>query len=1398
MGGNYTIETPTSNFPTNFINVVAATAATQAGSVNLDGTPLPGSAFQPIGPSPFSGAQISVGVGAHTLNSPLPFGIYMYGFNSYDNYGYIGGACMAKGVSGSTLAASPKTTSAPVTSQVCIQAKVTDPLGNPVGGVGVRFKVAGINSTTSFVTADATGTATFCYTSLTSGSDLITITADKASDTASVIWVTNGPNQPPIVSAGPDLTVSLPTHTAYLNGSVIDDGLPAGGTLTQSWSEISGPAAVTFATPAQPQTSVTFPQAGTYFLELAASDSQLSTTSGVTVIVYPPNQPPVVSAGINQTFMSFLTGVALNGSATDDGLPTGSTLAINWSLVSGPNLAWISSPNTTSTNVNPNSPGSYVFQLSASDSQYTTRSYVTLNALGPVTTNFIPNVYPSMQAAVGIPTTLPDPNVLVAGAPPAPGIPLRAYWFVSAGPAGAQVILGSPNSPVTTATFNTLGTYYLQLATIDTNYNTGPIQGQEIVNVVPSLSPPPPLPTVSIASPLDGAEITSPTIVMGNVSDGNWTLEYALQDDFNPMTYVSFATGTGTVINGTLGTLDPTLLLNGTYSLRLRSTNSNGPSAVTTTFNVTRNMKIGVFALSFNDMSLPLPGLPIQIIRSYDSRDKGVGDFGVGWRMSLSNARLQKNHILGQAWQETVTFQGQFPQYCLQPATPQIVTITFPDGKVYRFQASTNPSCTLAAPITAPTMTFTQMPTSSNTAGATLVPQDGGAVILNGSIPGAVSLDGYDGNTYNPTAFTLTTADGTVYSLDQKLGVTSLRDINGNTLTISATGITHSSGRGLAIERDLQGRVTRITDADGNAMYYVYGTTGDLASYRDRQLNVTTFGYDGSHNLTGITTPSGTQALTSTYDSSGRLTATKDAFGNGTSFTPNLAQQTETITDRNGNPTTYTYDTDGNVVQTKDPLGHISTATYDSSDNKLTETNALGKTTTYTYDAFGNRLTEADSLGHTTTYTYNQFQRVLTVIDPNQHTTTNSYDNNGNLLTTADPLGNTTTNAYGINGLLASTQDALHHTSSFGYDSSGNLKSQTDAAGTVTSYTYDPIGNRLTQAVARTLPAGQGGGTQTLTTTFSYDNLNRVLKTTYSDGSNTQVVYNNLGQQSATIDALSRQTSYGYDADGHLTSTSYPDTRYEISSYDNDGNRTRFSDRLGINTYYSYDGLNRLTQTRSNNGYSISTTAYDAAGQVLSSKDPNGNVTQYAYDDAGRRTTLTNALLQVTTFGYDPAGNQTSVLDALSHTTAYTYDGDNRRTRVTYPDSTFETTGYDALGRVTSRTDANGKATQYGYDVLGRLTSVTDALNQVTSYTYDEVGNRLTQTDSNTHTTNYQFDTRGRRTRRALPLGQSETYTYDANGNLATKTDFNSRITTYTYDTMNRFGTATYTYGDEP
>jgi len=907
------------------------------------------------------------------------------------------------------------------------------------------------------------------------------------------------------------------------------------------------------------------------------------------------------------------------------------------------------------------------------------------------------------------------------------------------------------------------------------------------------LAQPAPPPTVSIIAPTDGTEITKPSPVTGTVSGGNWMLQYAqlVPDNPSAQQWITFASGSGAV-SGTLGTLDPTILLNGEYSIQLMSVNTSGQFATSSiSVAVDRNMKVGVFSLAFNDLSVPVTGFPIQITRTYDSRDKGNGDFGVGWRLALANARVHKNHNLGLAWQQTVTFSGYLPLYCVQPTVPTTVTVTFPDGKVYSFQSSVAQTCQPAGPITADTLSFVQLPGPASTAGATLTPTDGGQVLVEGDLPGPSSLYGFDGNIYNPTAFHLTTAQGVTYTIDQALGVTSVKDLNGNSFTITANSITSSTGKSVAINRNGQGFVTSITDPNGISLLYGYDSSSNLNAFTDRAGNTTKFAYDASHDLTGITLPNGQSGLTNTYDpATGRLTATVDGLGVSTTFTHNVAAQTEKVTDRNGNVTTYVYDADGNIVQTTDALQHVSYATYDSSDNKLSETNALGKTTTYTYDLYGNRLSQIDPLHHETTYSYNALQQMLTVTDPLGHTTTNTYDTSGNLLTTKDPLGNVTKNQYYANGLLQKTTDALQNTTSFVYDGSGNLQSQTDAKQTVTSYTYDANGNRLTQSVTRTLPAAQGGGTQTLLTQFFYDGNNRLKKTIYTDGASTQVQYNSLGQQSATIDAKGNTTGYTYDNDGRLTTTSYPDQTSESSTYDGNGNRLTSTDRSKNVTTYTYDQLNRLTTTLFADNSTTSTT-YDAIGEVVKSQDANHNVTQYAYDAAGRRTSMTDAQNHVTTFSYDDAGNQISVADANAHVTQYAFDDSNRRTQVIYADGKSEATAYDALGRVVSRTDANGKVTQYGYDALGRLTSVTQdagtgGLNLVTQYTYDEVGNRLTQTDANQHTTSYLYDQRGRRAQRTLPLGQSETYAYDPNGNLSSRTDFNSRTTTYTYDAMNR------------
>jgi hypothetical protein len=46
---------------------------------------------------------------------------------------------------------------------------------------------------------------------------------------------------------------------------------------------------------------------------------------------------------------------------------------------------------------------------------------------------------------------------------------------------------------------------------------------------------------------------------------------------------------------------------------------------------ISGQMKVGNFTLAFSDLMTPAAGLRIEMIRSYDSRDKRAGDFGADW-----------------------------------------------------------------------------------------------------------------------------------------------------------------------------------------------------------------------------------------------------------------------------------------------------------------------------------------------------------------------------------------------------------------------------------------------------------------------------------------------------------------------------------------------------------------------------------------------------------------------------------------------------------------------------------------------------------------------------------------------------------------------------------------------
>ena len=85
-------------------------------------------------------------------------------------------------------------------------------------------------------------------------------------------------------------------------------------------------------------------------------------------------------------------------------------------------------------------------------------------------------------------------------------------------------------------------------------------------------------PTVEITSPADGADVTEPVPVIGTATDANF-LKYVL--DLAPVGQTAFttlATGTTPVAAGTLGTLDPTVLINDLYTLRLTVYDRGGTS----------------------------------------------------------------------------------------------------------------------------------------------------------------------------------------------------------------------------------------------------------------------------------------------------------------------------------------------------------------------------------------------------------------------------------------------------------------------------------------------------------------------------------------------------------------------------------------------------------------------------------------------------------------------------------------------------------------------------------------------------------------------------------------------------------------------------------------------------
>jgi len=300
-----------------------------------------------------------------------------------------------------------------------------------------------------------------------------------------------------------------------------------------------------------------------------------------------------------------------------------------------------------------------------------------------------------------------------------------------------------------------------------------------------------------------------------------------------------------------------------------------------------------------------------------------------------------------------------------------------------------------------------------------------------------------------------------------------------------------------------------------------------------------------------------------------------------------------------------------------------------------------------------------------------------------------------------------------------------------------------DGTHEIVEASYDPAG-RLTQM---TLSGG------TVTRTFTYDTLGRLVKSQDPDLGSRTVVWDDSNRMLSETNAVGQAIRYGYDSLGRLSTLDNGSVyRYHYDAA-RPGAAGTLSNLVGQLAYVEepvgglelgYDELGRtaFTRRRIDDRVSESTTTYTASGLMLGRSYDDGFSLSYRYDPAGRMI---------------GAGDLWSLLDQdacgmpLHETTQNGVDARYERDVLTLPSrvtlrDVSNTAIYDVRAsrnvatEITAITDLDGlgldHSATFGYDGFARLTSATVGSGEpgyTFGYSYDVLHNMKSRTAVGPH-----------------------------------------------------------------
>ncbi|MFH0838443.1 MAG: RHS repeat-associated core domain-containing protein [Patescibacteria group bacterium] len=346
------------------------------------------------------------------------------------------------------------------------------------------------------------------------------------------------------------------------------------------------------------------------------------------------------------------------------------------------------------------------------------------------------------------------------------------------------------------------------------------------------------------------------------------------------------------------------------------------------------------------------------------------------------------------------------------------------------------------------------------------------------------------------------------------------------------------------------------------------------------------------------------------HDPLGRLTKISDAEGNERTFAyDSLGRRTFQSKLASAQGWYYSYDPNGNLVQKTDPKGQVTSLTYDELDRILTESDltftydqgsyAIGRLSrvvkpnyehSFTYDLWGRVTNDHRQINDKTfdfAYTYDQMGAVTSMTYPDSTVATNKFDSAHQLeeLKVSDkifadqfdytPMGQITQMTLGNNVVVQNSYDE---------NQLYRLTSKTAANGLQNyQYTYDPVGNLMNMVDANS-------GITAKTVSYQYDSLYRLTQADYQNTANQTDVtqtyqYDSLGNMTYKSDvgqfvyngqhphAVTQAGShvYDYDANGNMVLRDSDSMAYDY--------RDRLILSAGKASFTYGEGYERLTKT---------------------------------------------------------------------------------------------------------------------------------------------------------------------------------------------------------------------------